>query len=387
MSQRYFPTNDEMTSLMFRLNMLEPVALEVSISCLAEWSLLRQYSPALEETKCRSSMRLIRLVRDGLQRPGAVSDSTLVGMMALSWRPANCCPHAGPLRGLFRDVGIDRLGVHENLAHYELAEESWAAFLYCLNMRGGIENIDLHCGSESFTLADNIGLCRAFQHVFQTWLPQVRPPLTEAAAFPVDDGLKELLLDIRVCCQEIEEYVIRAKNLGDPGLTGMVVPYQNIVQHRLMSLRREEGSGGSAEDICRAAALVFTLGVTFPLPRAEPLASAAADLARIMHSSSNTVQNRRFLFWTAMLGAIAAGATESPAAATNEGNESAGLYMFFLDHTRRFRAELGLTTWDAAKAMLKTFLWLDRACDEGAWKVWSQTLRPSQAAVSKQATM
>ena len=141
---------------MLRLNMMEPIVLEVTISSLAEWSLRRQYSPALEETKCKSAMRLIRLVRDRLQQPGPVSDATLIGMMALSWRPANCCPHVGPLRGLFRDIGIDHMGVHENLAHYKFAEESWAAFLYCLNMRGGIETVDLHGGSESFTLADNM---------------------------------------------------------------------------------------------------------------------------------------------------------------------------------------------------------------------------------------
>ena len=140
--------------------MLEPVVLEMSIGSVAEWSLLRQYSPAVEEIRCKSAMRLIRLVRNGLQHQqtaGAVSDATLIGMMGLCWRPAKCCPHSrGPLRGLFRSIGIDHLGVRENLAHYEFAEEHWAAFLYCLKMRGGIGNIDLHGGSESFTLADNV---------------------------------------------------------------------------------------------------------------------------------------------------------------------------------------------------------------------------------------
>lgn len=234
-----------------------------------------------------------------------------------------------------------------------------------------------------------IGLCKPFQHVLQTWLSQLRPPLTEVAAFPVDGDFKELLLDLRICCQEIEEYAIRVKKLGDAGSTGMVVPYQNIVQHRLMSLRREgSGSGsfsaGSAENICRAATLVFTLGVTFPLPRAEPLANAAADLGHAMRSSCN-IPNRRFLFWAAMLGAIATGATEVSAA--SEGNEDVKQsYLFFLDQTRRLRGELGLTTWDAAKALLKSFVWLDEACDEGAWKVWTQSLRPSQAAAGKQVT-
>jgi len=170
-----------------------------------------------------------------------------------------------------------------------------------------------------------------------------------------------------------------------------VVPYQNIVQHRLMSRKRREydgessGSENSAEEICRAAALVFALGVTFPLPRADPLANAAADLGRAMRNGSSTIKNqtRPFLFWAAMLGAIATG--EAPASA-GEGNEGAKLYRFFLDQTRRLRSELGLTTWDAAKAMLKMFVWLDRACDEGAWKVWTQSLRPGQAAVGKHAT-
>ncbi|KAK8028616.1 hypothetical protein PG991_005672 [Apiospora marii] len=399
MSEVFFTSSDMMTSLAFQLNMMEPIVLEVAISSLAEWSLRRQYSPALEETKCKSAVRLIRLVRDSLQQPGPVSDATLIGMMALSWRPADCCPHAGPLRGLFRDIGIDHLGAHENLAHYEFAEESWAAFLYCLNMRGGIETVDLHGASESFTLADNmnaavtgkaptVGLCKPFQHIVQTWLPQIRPPLAEVAAFPVDNDFKKLLLDLRICCQEIEEYTVRVKKLGDTGSTGMVVPYQNIVQHRLMSLPRDDsdsdsgsGSRGSANDICQAAILVFTLGVTFPLPRAEPLANAAAGLGHAMRNSNN-IPNRRFLFWAAMLGAIATGLAEASAA--SEGNENAKQsYMFFLDQTRRLRGELGLTTWDAAKALLKGFVWLDGACDEGAWKVWTQSLRPSQAAAGK----
>lgn len=429
-----------MTNLTFRLNMTEPVVLELTIGGMAEWSLLRQYSPAIEEIRCKSAMRLIRLVRDGLHQQesaGVVSDATLIGMMGLCWRPANCCPHPpGPLRGLFRAVGIDHLGVHENLAHYEFAKEQWAAFLYCLNMRGGIENVDLQGGSESFTLADNvnaavtgkaptvctlaavilsplmycigsrdlgshvplnlqIGLCKPFRHVLQTWLPQVRSPLTEVAAFPVDDEFKELLLDLRLCCQEIDEYAIRVKKLGDTGSTGMVVPYQNIVQHRLMS-RKQRNSGdsdssnssvSSAEDICRAAVLVFTLGVTFPLPRADPLAHAAADLGRAMRRSNSSSKNqtRPFLFWSAVLGAIATGAAEA-GASPGVGNENAKLYRFFLDQTRRLRGGLGLTTWDSAKAMLKTFVWLDKACDEGAWKVWTQSLRPSQNTAGKQAT-
>ncbi|KAK7998214.1 hypothetical protein PG989_006254 [Apiospora arundinis] len=309
LSERYFPSNEKMTNLTFRLNMTEPVVLELTIGGMAEWSLLRQYSPAIEEIRCKSAMRLIRLVRDGLHQQesaGVVSDATL----------------------------IDHLGVHENLAHYEFAKEQWAAFLYCLNMRGGIENVDLQGGSESFTLADNvnaavtgkaptIGLCKPFRHVLQTWLPQVRSPLTEVAAFPVDDEFKELLLDLRLCCQEIDEYAIRVKKLGDTGSTGMVVPYQNIVQHRLMS-RKHRNSGdsdnsnssvSSAEDICRAAVLVFTLGVTFPLPRADPLAHAAADLGRAMRrsNSSSNNQTRPFLFWSAVLGAIATGAAEAGA--------------------------------------------------------------------------
>ncbi|KAK8011131.1 hypothetical protein PG990_010096 [Apiospora arundinis] len=381
LSERYFPSNEKMTNLTFRLNMTEPVVLELTIGGMAEWSLLRQYSPAIEEIRCKSAMRLIRLVRDGLHQQesaGVVSDATL----------------------------IDHLGVHENLAHYEFAKEQWAAFLYCLNMRGGIENVDLQGGSESFTLADNvnaavtgkaptIGLCKPFRHVLQTWLPQVRSPLTEVAAFPVDDEFKELLLDLRLCCQEIDEYAIRVKKLGDTGSTGMVVPYQNIVQHRLMS-RKQRNSGdsdssnssvSSAEDICRAAVLVFTLGVTFPLPRADPLAHAAADLGRAMRRSNSSSKNhtRPFLFWSAVLGAIATGAAEA-GASPGVGNENAKLYRFFLDQTRRLRGELGLTTWDSAKAMLKTFVWLDKACDEGAWKVWTQSLRPSQNTAGKQAT-
>lgn len=209
----------------------------------------------------------------------------------------------------------------------------------------------------------------------------------------MDNDFKELLLDLRLCCQEIEEYAIRVKKLGDTNSTGMVVPYQNIVQHRLMSRRRRDNNGNSnsssadiVEEIWRAAILVFTLGVTFPLPRADPLANAAADLGRAMRSSSTIKdQSRPFLFWAAMLGAIATGAAGSSAPA-GEGTDSTKLYRSFLDQIRRLRGELGLTTWDAAKATLKTFVWLDRACDEGAWKVWTQSLRPSQAVVGKHAT-
>ncbi|KAK8051523.1 hypothetical protein PG993_002908 [Apiospora rasikravindrae] len=294
-------------------------------------------------------------------------------------------PKEKPFRGFFRDIGIDRQGVHENLAHYEFAEESWAAFLYCLDMRGGIEKMDRHCGSESFTLADNVNAAvtgkpptayRSLQsiqaRVPSLIVPFVRQSLTEAAAFPVDDSLEGLMLDIRVCYQEIEEYVIRVKKLGDT--------------HRLMSLRRDGGSGDSAEDVCQAVVLVFTLGVTFPLPRAEPLPNAATDLERIMSSSSsisNAIQNTVSYSGPQCWARSRQGQGEAPAAAVDEGVEIAKRYRLFFDKTRRRRAEPGLTIWHAAKAMLKTFFWLGSACDAGAWKVWTQSLQLTQAATSK----
>ncbi|KAK8080083.1 hypothetical protein PG997_007901 [Apiospora hydei] len=110
-----------------------------------------------------------------------------------------------------------------------------------------------------------VGLCEAFKQVFQAWVPHVRPSLTEADAVVVDNSLKDLILNISVCCQEIKAYVIRVKQLGDTGLTGRSRPcmlheqqqqqQQHDPEQPFSLLGRNAGRGRSRAGEAAAAAI------------------------------------------------------------------------------------------------------------------------------------
>ena len=100
--------------------------------------------------------------------------------------------------------------------------------------------------------------------------------------------------------------------------------------------------------------LVFTYGVTYPLPRSHILGRLCSMLLRALSKPSCTNgQSIKFRFWAAMIGALGHGLSE-------------GAGVGFMAHLRTFASALRIVKWDDAHEILHRFLWLDSACNSGA---------------------
>ncbi|KAH8901183.1 hypothetical protein GQ53DRAFT_800743 [Thozetella sp. PMI_491] len=185
-----------------------------------------------------------------------------------------------------------------------------------------------------------------------------RRPLTSMLLFRVNKHFKEILLDLRLCCKLLDEMYDRI-SAGCPRKDGMLAYYRDIVQYRLLSLP----CGCTEMEIARLASLVFTYGVTHPMVRPEPLRKAVRLLSQSLRMQRYTYgQSAEFLFWAAMVGALG----------TNPEAEEEALFQYFVDEISASRKRLNLSTWQSAVAVLKGFIWLDRACNEGARIIWTK---------------
>lgn len=161
----------------------------------------------------------------------------------------------------------------------------------------------------------------------------------------------------------------------------LLADQRNLTQHTLLSLPPSSDIPNSFShpteattyDICRLTALIFGVGVIFPIPAQNtPLESLAKQIqtqlclptASAMWSAP---RNRIPLLWTLTLGGIAA--TNTP---------ERPFYVSALAETAR---RSGLTTWPQLRSTLDMMLWYDMACDEAGQILWleansSPTLKP-----------
>lgn len=156
---------------------------------------------------------------------------------------------------------------------------------------------------------------------------------------------------------------------------------RNLTQHTLLSLLPSaeiptsfsHPTKATTYDICRLTALIFSVGVMFPIPAQNtPLKSLAKQIRTQLSLPTASAMwtappNRIPLIWTLMLGGIAA--TDTP---------ERPFFVSALGETAR-RSEL--TTWPEIRRALDMMLWYDVACDEAARILWSEansspTLRP-----------
>jgi hypothetical protein len=184
--------------------------------------------------------------------------------------------------------------------------------------------------------------------------------LDTADVLNTDDDFKNIWLDLRVCCSLIEDSLEQRRS-GLPLSLELLGHCRDIVQHRLLSLP----DGRDDIEVVRLATLVFTYGVTYPLPRPEILHNICALLLEALHKPHCVAAHSdELLFWAAMMGALGVGE------AKDNGQD-------FIIYLRRVTTRLGLTRWEDAQPLLKKFVWLSAACDRGARLIWTDIFRSS----------
>jgi hypothetical protein len=122
-----------------------------------------------------------------------------------------------------------------------------------------------------------------------------------------------------------------------------------------------------AYEACRLALVIFGVGVTFPLPPGVALFSKLVGALRVelqrltQDNASQSVSSMQACCWCLVLGGIVAEAVEEK--------------RWFVHELKRIVAALGISTWEQLKRVLRSFLWLDSACDMAGRQLWGEIQR------------
>lgn len=149
---------------------------------------------------------------------------------------------------------------------------------------------------------------------------------------------------------------------------------RNSLQWHIMSLPPASQLGAIASHVTqsyetyRIALMIFGVGVVFPLPpQSAPLPKLVRLLRLELQSSpgirtelSSSSAKSNIHLWYLFMGGIAATGTQER--------------EWYVDELRRFceHDAVSISTWDEAREILKSVLWLDTACDSGGKDLWNE---------------
>jgi hypothetical protein len=196
-----------------------------------------------------------------------------------------------------------------------------------------------------------------------------KPGLDPLFASSLSTEMEQVFQAIRAYASIVETY----QEGGHFGMDGSIMCDQrNLIQWHLMSLLPASQLGPvflqshPIYEACRISAMIFGVGVTFPLPPETAPLSTLAKLLQIelqQHDQNiawSSLAAVRVLFWAFTLGGIAATGTHNR--------------EWFVAELKQLALLHRLNTWDDLKPILKTVLWLDCACDSAGKKLWNEVI-------------
>jgi hypothetical protein len=149
----------------------------------------------------------------------------------------------------------------------------------------------------------------------------------------------------------------------------LLTDQRNLTQHTLICLAPaseldsfSHPTQAATYEACRLAALIFGVGVIFPIPQQNtPLNTLARSIRSLLLQPSSSElwsspSTRLPLIWVLALGGIAA-----------KGTLDRGWFVSALGDIAR---KTGLTSWASVKSVLASMLWYDPACDMAAEALW-----------------
>lgn len=151
-----------------------------------------------------------------------------------------------------------------------------------------------------------------------------------------------------------------------------IADQRNFIQHSVLCLppgvqiTASYPGGLLLYDACRIAALIFCLGVVFPLPyETSPLPVLAEmlkqELEKILKIPGPPLESRRqneALLWVVVMGGIAAAGTrERP---------------WFAAQVHNLTRKNGVRRWSELVTIMESMLWLGSACDHAGRELWDE---------------
>ncbi|OQV02615.1 hypothetical protein CLAIMM_07774 [Cladophialophora immunda] len=407
-------TDESLTSAFFHLSMVDDLLLNSFV-----WTAALVMSMHLPQTAVDNDAvmftcqnRAVQSIREHIER-NEISDSVIFAVLGLTIRDTNprvaMQERGDDCFGGF-DPPLRSLGWIQYFSHFRWTPSHIRAAKSLVAARGGLQHITTPGVAEQIQSTDilqaslslgrpHFALCRLYQHVLDNHVRMIRPPrerLNEAFPALGDVDFKDLLLDMRMYCRDLDR-VAAESGVSASGDDADLVPasvawethvYRNLIQYRLLRLPRYESP---EEELCRLGAMVFSYGVIFPVARPEPsralvkqlrtalgdhvfCPSTAKDDGATMLGENEAEENVdadagaavptnapsppvAFLLWLAVLGALASKNTDDG--------------PFFLNLVSTWSTRLGVVRFARLRTLMRSFLWLERACDKGAFGVWT----------------
>jgi hypothetical protein len=147
-----------------------------------------------------------------------------------------------------------------------------------------------------------------------------------------------------------------------------IVDMRNAVQHRLVSLPLGSDLGdvtmqqAGIYECCRLTALLYACAVTFPLPT-----STGWD-RNLVRGIKQTLENLSLESWPVYRSDLHLWVlTLAGVAAFQKAERS-----WFVNRLRSLARLKGLSNWSQVLPVLKSFLWMDRACGAGGMSLWDE---------------
>lgn len=149
----------------------------------------------------------------------------------------------------------------------------------------------------------------------------------------------------------------------------LLADQRNLTQHTLLSVAPAADLHAffsllhaATYEACRLAALIFGVGVLFPIPAQNtPLHRLARLIQAVLHQPNaselwSSPATRLPLIWILTLGGIAASDTPER--------------VWYTSALRDIMYRTNITTWPSLKAVLESMLWYDAACDAAGEALW-----------------
>ncbi|KAJ0421509.1 hypothetical protein BJY00DRAFT_300895 [Aspergillus carlsbadensis] len=351
------------------------------------WVMKRQghfnYEDMREMAVCEANVisQMSSILQDPVQ---AASDAVILTVLCLATNlyngPSNeedtrTSPFYAPLRSL------QWLDIYGRLSPHPVHQ---AGLLQLIAMRGGLEKIELPGLAAVISFSSILGASKALSRPplpfisLRTGRQATLPHTTEINYQSSLSSDRDPLLDIQIPTEMhdvfrgMRAYIALVETHQD-GVDGGVdnltlCDTRNLVQWHVMALAPASELGPllvqfcPVYEACRLALVIFGVGVTFPLPPGVALFARLARAIRVglqclaRDYASQNVSSMQACCWCLVLGGI-----------VTEAEEERG---WFVQELRRTLAALGISSWEQLKRVLRSFLWLDSACDMPGRLLW-----------------
>lgn len=189
--------------------------------------------------------------------------------------------------------------------------------------------------------------------------------------------MAEVFHALRTYVSIVDQYM--QGKLARPDLS-LITDQRNLIQHTLLSIPAVSQLPYDAfvsshlphhlqqviYEACRLGALIFGVGVTFPLPaQTSPLGSLARFLHALLRDDvsiaelcATSLNASIALLWVLTFGGIAASGQPER--------------TWFVDALAPVAQQLVCTSWPGLKRVLEMMLWYDTACDEPGQALWME---------------